>query len=99
MTESTQTPQQALTDIVGDAIQSRTTGRWQYITSNSWGGIDYRRHDGSTFRVTPIDGDWEAGAELYELTANGVLQRSLTYQGNVAVDEGRLAAIAAAFTS
>lgn len=47
---------------------------------NSWGGVDFHRSDGSTTRVIPVDGEWDAGVEIYALSRHNLL-RSVTYGG------------------
>lgn len=48
---------------------------------NSWGGVDFHRPDGSTTRVIPVDGEWDAGVEIYALSHNSILLGSITYNG------------------
>lgn len=53
--------------------------------ANQWGGYDVRFDGGYRLRVTPTDGEWDAGFEVHYLSPNDVVCASMHVQaGKVA---------------
>lgn len=69
-------------DLVSDELAKVLTDERYMLAGNSWEGVDAHlgSRGGECLRVTPIDGEWEAGFEVYHLSANRVMLTSMTVQ-------------------
>lgn len=59
-----------------DAIRIAILGLPLPAGENEWGGWDFEvtgRSEPTTLRIVPVDGEWDAGTEIYVLTGRGQL--------------------------